>query len=76
MTDKIKLIWDFRGPDAKQIAEHYKIHLDQYAQTNNLSDYQTGIEPISSMYTIAYFEVLLQDKENVVNALKPHRSEE
>ncbi|MEY2922072.1 MAG: hypothetical protein RL108_694, partial [Bacteroidota bacterium] len=24
--DKIKLIWDFRGPDAAKIAEHHEIH--------------------------------------------------
>ena len=28
---KLKLIWDFRGPDALKTAEHHEIHLKEYS---------------------------------------------
>ncbi len=75
MSEKIRLIWDFRGPDAKQIAEHYRVHLDQFAATHELKDFHSGIEPVTDMYYTAYFEVLAKDKESVEKALRPHRLE-
>ena len=30
MNQKIKLIWDFKGEDAKKIAEHHQIHLKEF----------------------------------------------
>ena len=31
MSRKIKLLWDFRGPDAKETAKHHTIHLKDFA---------------------------------------------
>ena len=28
----LKLIWDFRGPEALRIAQHHEIHLKEYIQ--------------------------------------------
>ena len=33
MAARLKLIWDFRGPDAKHIAEHHAIHLREYVES-------------------------------------------
>ena len=30
MERQIKLIWDFRGPDALKTAEHQEIHLKEF----------------------------------------------
>ena len=35
MEEKIRLIWDFRGPDCEKTAKHYKIHLTEFLHTNN-----------------------------------------
>src|SRR5690606_1132164 len=32
MEKKLKLIWDFFGPDAKKTAEHHEIHLKEFIQ--------------------------------------------
>lgn len=72
---KRKLIWDFRGPDAKGIAEHYKIHLDEFAQRNNLDSAETGVEEVTGMYCTAYFFVDESAESMVWNALRPHRAE-
>ena len=34
MANKIKLLWDFRGPDAKETAKHHTTHLKEYAILN------------------------------------------
>ena len=36
MPKKIKLLWDFRGPEAFKIAEHHCIHLREYAEKEKI----------------------------------------
>ncbi|MFH4968000.1 hypothetical protein V8G61_07330 [Gaetbulibacter sp. M240] len=70
---KIKLIWDFRGPDAQKIAEHHEIHLKEYIVMEKLGDLPTGVETLSKLHTIAFL-VIGEDKMiSVRDALKPHR---
>ena len=35
---RVKLIWDFRGPNATKIAEHHDIHLKEYIKKNGLDN--------------------------------------
>lgn len=72
---KIKLSWDFRGPDAKKIAEHYLIHLDEFIVREKLGDHETGIEHVNDSYTITYIILLESSMILVRDALKPHRGE-
>lgn len=72
---KLKLIWDFRGPAAQKIAEHHKIHLEDYIRIENIDNAFTGLETHSDMHSIA-FMVLDEDKMPPVrDALKPHRGQ-
>lgn len=75
MSKKIKLIWDFRGPDALKIAEHHEIHLKEYIAIEQLPLNITGFEPINEMYAIAYMVVNEENMIMVRDALKPHRGE-
>ena len=75
MNRKIKLIWDFRGPEALEIAKHHRIHLEEFAVKENLYFYEASINKISEMYCIAFITV---DEKNMLiykDALKPHRGE-
>lgn len=75
MHSRIKLIWDFRGPDAHAIAQHHKIHLDEYLAIAKTPNAVSGIEQLSELHAIAFVTV---DKENMItlrDALKPHRGE-
>jgi len=75
MTDRVKLIWDFRGPNAAPIAEHHVKHLLEYANSERLENAKCDIEKISDMHCIAFMVV---DKElmNVLReSLKPHRGQ-
>ena len=75
MSRKIKLIWDFRGPTAKEIAIHHKRHLNDFIEVEKLSLNITGNKDLSSMHSIAYMVVEEVDMPGVRDALKPHRGE-
>ncbi|WP_339916409.1 hypothetical protein [Yeosuana marina] len=70
---KLKLIWDFRGPNAHKIAEHHEIHLKQYIQLEKLDILITGIEDINDNHSIAFMVVNESHMPSVRDALKPHR---
>ena len=75
MSRKIKLIWDFRGPNAQKTAEHHCIHLDEFATLEKLPFHEIDSEKLTNFYTIAYITV---DENNMLifrDALKPHRGE-
>lgn len=72
---KLKLIWDFRGPDACKIAEHHEIHLKEYIEKNSLSVHKTGVETIHELHTIAFMVVDEVDMKPIRDILKPHRGQ-
>lgn len=72
---KLKLIWDFHGPDAHKIAEHHEIHLKQYIQLEQLDISITGIEDIHDLHSIAFLVVNEADMKPIRDALKPHRGQ-
>jgi hypothetical protein len=72
---KLKLIWDFRGPDSKKTAEHHLIHLKEYININTLDISITGIETLSDMHNLAFLVVNEADMKPIRDALKPHRGQ-
>ena len=72
---KIKLIWDFRGPEALEIAKHHVIHLEEFAVKDELFFFETDIEPVNELYCIAYITVKEEDMIKYRDALMPHRGE-
>jgi hypothetical protein len=72
---KIKLIWDFRGPEAHKIAEHHCVHLKEFAVKENLKFHEIDTSLISEMYSTAFITVNEKDMLTYRDALKPHRGE-
>jgi len=72
---KLKLIWDFHGPDAQKTAEHHEIHLKEFIQNKNLQNQITGVEQLSDLYSLAYIVVDENEMIAVRDALKPQRGE-
>lgn len=72
---KIKLIWDFRGPDAFKIAQHHVIHLKEYIATQQTELIITGFEQITDFHCIAYMVVNENEMKPIRDALKPHRGQ-
>lgn len=72
---KLKLIWDFHGPDANKIAQHHEKHLKEYIINEKLNITITGVEPLSDMHTIAFLVVNEDQMKPIRDALKPHRGQ-
>lgn len=75
MSRNIKLLWDFRGEDAKATAEHHIIHLREFSKKENLEFVEVGILEKNPMLAAAFITVLEKDMKVFRDALKPHRGE-
>ncbi|MBT8375548.1 MAG: hypothetical protein KJO22_01640 [Bacteroidia bacterium] len=72
---QLKLIWDFRGPDAQHIAEHHLIHLKEYIKHQSLDISITGTEVLHENHSIAFMVVKEIEMKPIRDALKPHRGQ-
>ena len=75
MNKKIKLLWDFRGPDALETAKHHTIHLKEFASIENLPCIEIGVTELNPMLSAAFIVVNESDMKVYRDALKPHRGE-
>jgi hypothetical protein len=71
----LKLIWDFKGPDAERTAAHHLIHLDEYVKIENITSIATGVEKVIDNHHIAYLALKETFMPSVRDALKPHRGQ-
>lgn len=75
MNRKIKLIWDFRGPEALRIAQHHEIHLKEFINKNKVHEFPvTGVETLSEMHSIAFWVIDESKIPTYRDILKPHRA--
>ena len=72
---KLKLIWDFHGPDANKIAQHHEIHLKEYIHLEKLSISITGVDNLTDNHSSAYLVVDEDKMKPIRDALKPHRGQ-
>jgi hypothetical protein len=75
LNRKIKLIWDFKGPDSLKIAEHHCIHLKEFSETENLDFHEINSIQFNDHHSIAFIIVEEKDMINYRDVLKPHRGE-
>lgn len=72
---KLKLIWDFYGPNSSKIAQHHEVHLKEYLVLEKLDISLTGFETLSEVHSIAFLVVDETDMKPIRDALKPHRGQ-
>lgn len=72
---KLKLIWDFKGPDAETTAAHHATHLQEFSGSHRVSPGITGSEKLSTVHAIAFIVVSESRMPPVRDALKPHRGQ-
>ncbi|MDG1502320.1 MAG: hypothetical protein P8Q43_05955 [Ulvibacter sp.] len=75
MSQRIKLIWDFKGPNASQTAAHHIIHLEEFTDSEKLENTLCGLENIHDMHHIAYLVVEKKHMDDLRERLKPHRGQ-
>lgn len=73
--ERIKLLWDFRGPNAKHIADHHVIHLKEFVEAENLQHTICDVQKISASHHIAYLVVEKVLMNDLRERLKPHRGQ-
>lgn len=71
----LKLIWDFKGPNAATTAKHHAFHLQEYLNSYKNSLNISGSEKVSDAHSIAYLIVKESEMPPVRDALKPHRGQ-
>ena len=72
---KIKLIWDFRGPNGARTAERHVVHLKEYIKKHHISTNITGTENINPNHSLAFMVVEEAEMLKVRDDLKPHRGQ-
>ncbi len=72
---RIRLIWDFRGPNAKPIAEHHCQHLNEFITSEGLQRSFSFVETVSDMHHMAILVVEEDRVEKLREKLKPHRGQ-
>lgn len=72
---KLKLIWDFKGPDALKIAEHHEKHLKEFISIKKTQLNITGFSLVKDLHAIAFMVVLEDEMKPIRDALKPHRGQ-
>ena len=75
MKRKIKLIWDFKGPESLKIAEHHCVHLKEFTAIDSLSYHEINSVSFSENHSMAYIIVDEKDMHIFRDTLKPHRGE-
>jgi hypothetical protein len=75
MARRIKLIWDFRGPNAGPIASHHCVHLIEFASEEPIENAIIEVEKINDNHHIAFMVVDEKLVDELRSRLKPHRGQ-
>jgi len=75
MSERVKLIWDFRGPNAREIAEHHVVHLKEFANAEKLDNPLYGTQQVSSMHHLAFMVINQDMVDDLRKRLKPNRGQ-
>lgn len=73
MNRKIRLLWDFRGPDANETAKHHAIHLKEFAENRKLPYLEVSTIVQNPYFTCAYIIIYESELSIYKDALKPDR---
>ena len=71
---KVKLIWDFFGPDSKNIAKHHLIHLKEFSKSENILFHESNIDFESTNNHFSYIIVNFTSLDFIKDRLKPNRA--
>ena len=71
----LKLIWDFKGVDAQQTAQHHLIHLKEYIAQHSTPIIDNGVEVLNEKHSICYLALSEEYMPDIRDTLKPHRGQ-
>jgi hypothetical protein len=71
--ERIKLIWDFRGPNGKRTAIHHEKHLKEFFEIEKKKLFDSGTESLNEMHHITYAIIEKENLHELKKILKPNR---
>tara|TARA_B100001063_G_C16710134_1_gene527536 strand:+ start:438 stop:671 length:234 start_codon:yes stop_codon:yes gene_type:complete len=74
--NKIKIIWDFRGPVSQKIADHHEKHLQEFFKKENKKLFESGTEKLTEMHSITYSIIDQNDLNEIKITLRPNRAQQ
>lgn len=72
MSRKIKLLWNFSGPESEGTAKHHEFHIREFLEKHNFNHLTTGAEQ-SGVFWSTYLIVDEKDMILFRDALRPHK---
>jgi len=75
MTDRIKMLWDFKGPHALKTAQHHIIHLNEFIISEKITASFTQLQTLSDTHVVAEMIVPNRYMNDLRKRLKPHRGQ-
>jgi len=75
MPERVKLIWDFHGPNAEPTAQHHAKHLTEYIEVEGLKNSFTGHEKMTPSHFTAFMVVEKSLMNTLRETLKPTRGQ-
>ena len=74
MSKLIKLIWEFKGPNAQQTAKHHILHLKEYITIEKIKC--LDIDIVFNEFEATAFMIVNEEYMQKIRAdLKPHRGQ-
>ena len=73
--NQIKLIWDFRGPNASQIAKHHATHLEEFIKLEQIENTTCHIEQVTPNHVTAFLITKKDNMNFLRERLKPNRGQ-
>lgn len=70
---KIRLMWDFFGPDAAGTAKHHQIHLHEFFGKESIETTAYGVGTAGTNHAMSWCEIEEQHADAISKALKPQR---
>ena len=71
---KLRFVWEFFGPDSKQLSLHHLNHLREFLSKENIADLGSGTE--SNFENLSCSYIILEDSylEIIKSSLRPHKA--
>ena len=71
---KLRFVWEFFGPDSKQLSFHHLNHLREFLSKENIADLGSGTE--SNFENLSCSYIILEDSylEIIKSSLRPHKA--
>ena len=74
-NEKIKLIWDLRSIDAKEVAEHHVKHVKEYIEKKGIKNTSADCTEVFPHYYVAFIITTKKYMIQLRDDLKPNRWE-